>query len=73
MSYDKMMKWNSKHIKGTKQTVIMHTSSGFTPSKVFLDSYFEYRNECKNAGIVPESCEYYYHNKTECRKKLNEN
>lgn len=60
MSYEKMMKWNRKHRKGTKQPVIMHTNSGFTPSLAFLDDYFEYREECKQKGTEPLSCEEYY-------------
>lgn len=42
----------------------MHTNSGFTPSKSFLDTYFKYQKDCEEKGINAESCEYYYNNKT---------
>lgn len=54
------MKWNKKHPKGTRQPILMHTNSGFTPSSAFLDDYFEYRAECKIAGTIPLECEEYY-------------
>lgn len=60
MSYKKMMKWNKRHPKGTKQTVIFHTESSFTPSLSFLDKYFTYREECESKGLEPLSCEEYY-------------
>ena len=63
MSYEKMMKWNKKRPKGTKQTVIMHTNSGFTPSKAFLDVYFKYREECQIQNQTPLSCEEFYNSK----------
>lgn len=62
MSYEKAMKWNRKHPKGTRQTCIMHTDSGFTPSSAYLDSYFEYRKECEDVGIEPAECKEYYYN-----------
>ncbi len=71
MSYEKAMKWNKKHPKGTKQVCIMHTNSGFTPSVAFLETYFEYREECMQKNIEPKSCEYYYNNQTECNNQLN--
>lgn len=67
-----MMKWNRKHPKGTRQPVLMHTDSGFTPSLAFLDDYFEYRAECEAAGIPPAKCEEYYHNKRDCKQQLKE-
>jgi len=70
MSYQKAMKWNRKHPKGTRQPVLMHTDSGFTPSNAFLDKYFKYQAECEKIGIKPESCEYYYHNTRECNNLL---
>ena len=63
MSYAKAMKWNKKHPKGTRQPVIMHTNSGFTPSTAFLDEYFEYRAECEKEGRTPLECEDYYKTK----------
>lgn len=79
MSYEKMMKWNRKHRKGTRQPVLMHTESGFTPSIAFLDKYFKYREQCEAAGIEPAGCEEYYNNrqkhneilKTEVMNKVN--
>jgi hypothetical protein len=64
MSYEKMMKWNKKHTKGTRQPTLFHTNSGFTPSKAFLDKYFIYRENCQKEGIEPLKCEEYYHSKT---------
>ncbi len=59
-----MMKWNRKHPKGTRQPVLMHTNSGFTPSIAFLDEdYFPYREKCKAKGVEPMSCEDYYKSK----------
>lgn len=63
MSYAKMMRWNKKHPKGTKQPVIMHTNSGFTPSKSFLDKYFKYREQCMKEGKTPLDCEAFYYSK----------
>lgn len=62
MSYEKMMKWNKKHRKGTKQTVIMHTESGFTPSNSFLNRYFDYMAKCETKKISPADCQDYYKN-----------
>jgi len=70
MSYEKAMKWNRRHPKGTKQTVIMHTNSGFTPSLAFLDDYFEYRGECEAVKIEPIGCEEYYRDKGEAKEAL---
>ena len=70
MSYAKMMKWNRKHPKGTRQTVIMHTDRGFTPSKAYLDKYFEYRQRCEDLVQTPADCEFYYYNSSECEGKL---
>ncbi len=65
-----MMKWNKTHPKGTKQTVIMHTNRGFTPSIAFLEDYWEYRDECKTANVIPAACEEYYHNTAKYNKIL---
>ena len=55
------MKWNRKHPKGTKQPIIMSTSSGFWASHGFLeDDYIPYVNKCKEANIQPLSCEQFY-------------
>ena len=61
MSYEKMMKWNKVHTKGTKQPVLMHTNSGFTPSSSFLDKYWAYRLKAEEMGLNPIECEEYYH------------
>lgn len=63
MSYNKMMNWHRKHRKGTKQPVIMHTNSGFTPSLSFLDKYFQYKAKCEVNGNTPLTCEEYYNSK----------
>jgi hypothetical protein len=60
MSYEKAMKWNRKHPKGTKQPILMHTESGFTPSESFLVKYFNYRGIAENLGLTPIDCEQYY-------------
>lgn len=60
MIYKKMMKWMKKHPKGTRQTIIMHTESRFTPSYSFLEIYFKYREQCEKEGIEPLDCEAYY-------------
>lgn len=60
MSYNKMMKWNKKRPKGTKQTVIAHTDSGFWPSCSFIDKWIRYTERCEAAGQVSLSCEEYY-------------
>jgi hypothetical protein len=70
MSYEKMMKWQKTHRKGTKQPVIMHTNRGFTPSLAFLDVYWEYRAECESANIIPAACEDYYRNGKEFNRIL---
>lgn len=64
MSYDKMMKWNKKRPKGGAiQPCLFHTNSGFTPSVAFMETYFEYREECKNENIEPLSAQQYYNQK----------
>lgn len=70
MSYAKMMKWNKKRPKGTKQPVLMHTDSGFTPSIAFLNKYFEYREQSEKLGHIPVDCETYYHTPNTFRKEL---
>ena len=70
MSYAKMMKWNMKRRKGTRQPIIMHTESGFTPSQSFLVKYFQYREESESAGIEPIKCEPYYRLSNREREEL---
>jgi len=70
MSYEKAMKWNKKHPKGTKQPILMHTESGFTPSNSFLNRYFQYREQAENLGFQPIECERYYHLSSFERKQL---
>ena len=70
MSYEKMMKWNKKRPKGTKQPILMHTNSGFTPSTAFLEDYFEYRAESEAIGIEPISCEEYYKTPSFLKREL---
>ncbi len=72
MSYAKAMKWNRKHPKGTRQPVLMHTESGFTPSVSFLEKYWRYREQCEVAGIAPAECEDYYRNKDKHDEQLRE-
>lgn len=60
MTYQKMMKWQKKHPKGTRQTVVMHTNNGFQPSVTFLGKYFKYRQRCEAENKVPLYCEGYY-------------
>ena len=54
------MKWQKTHRKGTKQTVIMHTNSGFTPSFSFMQRYFEYQKVQKDKSEAFLSPEEYY-------------
>lgn len=70
MSYEKMIKWNKKRPKGTRQCVIMHTESGFTPSKSFMDKYFAYRGRCEAKGVVPAECSEYYNNQHKYNDQL---
>jgi len=70
MSYEKAMKWNKKHPKGTQQPVLMHTESGFTPSYSFLNRYFNYRERCETAGIEPAGCQEYYNDQREFESQL---
>jgi hypothetical protein len=72
MSYEKAMKWNRKHPKGTRQPMLMHTESGFTPSLSYLDEYFKYRALCEIAGIEPAECKEYYYNSREHNQTLRE-
>lgn len=67
-----MIKWNRKHPKGTRQPILMHTESGFTPSNSFLNKYFAYREKCELAGITPAECEEYYHNTWKFNTELTE-
>jgi hypothetical protein len=60
MSYNKMMKWNKKHRKGTKQPIIMSTGSGFWPSGAFIEEWIEYTKVQKTRGMTFLSCEEYY-------------
>jgi hypothetical protein len=63
MSYEKMMKWNKKHRKGTKQTVIMHTNSGFIPSQKFSERWIKYANEQEAKGLPYMDIEQYYNSR----------
>jgi hypothetical protein len=55
------MKWNRRHPKGTRQTCIMHTNSGFTPAITWLEhNWWPYLEKCKAQGIEPMECETYY-------------
>jgi hypothetical protein len=61
MSYSKAMKWNKRHPKGTRQTCIMHTNSGFTPAIAWLEhKWWPYLEKCQTQGIEPMECETYY-------------
>jgi hypothetical protein len=60
MSYKQAMKWQRKHIKGTKQPVLMHTNSGFWPSQGFLEDYWEYTAACEASKVAPLGCKEYY-------------
>jgi hypothetical protein len=61
MSYNKAMKWAKKHPKGTRQPVLMHTNSGFTPAYSWMmNDWFPYLEKCKKDGIKPMECEEYY-------------
>ncbi|TKK64858.1 hypothetical protein FC093_21640 [Ilyomonas limi] len=60
MSYKKMMKWQRKHPKGTRQIVIMHTESGFQTSAAFMEKYFKHRQQCDVENKEPLDCESYY-------------
>ena len=61
MSYAQAMKWSGKHPKGTKQTIIMSTGSGFWPAYSWLtDTYGPYCEACKEAGLEPWDAERFY-------------
>lgn len=61
MSYAQAMKWGKKHPKGTRQTVIMSTGSGFWPSYSYLvGKYFPYREACERIGVEPLECRKHY-------------
>ncbi len=60
MSYAKMMKWNKKRPKGTKQPIIMHSDSGFWPSISFSKKWIEYATELENKGLPYMDIEAYY-------------
>jgi hypothetical protein len=61
MSYSKMMKWQKKHPKGTRQPVLFHTNSGFWPSRSYiLNSYNPYSEACEIAGVKPWSVKKHY-------------
>jgi hypothetical protein len=61
MSYAKAMKWNRKHPKGTRQPVLMHTDSGFTPAIAWLENdWWPYLDKCRAEGTTPIECEQYY-------------
>ncbi len=61
MSYNKAMKWGRKHIKGTRQPVIMSTGSGFWPSIAFIENTFiPYIEKCKAENVQPMTSEELY-------------
>jgi hypothetical protein len=60
MSYNKAIKWNKKHPKGTKQPVIMHANSGFWPSIAFSKKWIKYAEECESKGETYLDIESYY-------------
>jgi hypothetical protein len=60
MSYEKAIRWHKKHVKGTKQPVLMHTNSGFWPSHSFLVGFWAYQERCGVIGVEPMECEAYY-------------
>jgi hypothetical protein len=61
MSYAKMIRWNKRHRKGTRQTVLMHTNRGFTPSRTWMtEDWFPYLEKCKAQGIEAMEIEQYY-------------
>jgi hypothetical protein len=64
MSYAKMMKWNKKRPKGTKQPVIMHSDSGFWPSGAFSKKWIAYAEELCKQGKPYLSIEEYYYSKS---------
>lgn len=61
MSYEKAMKWSKKHPKGTKQPILMHTESGFTPSLSFYKKWLLYATPLDNLGLPYMDMETYYH------------
>lgn len=60
MSYTKMMKWNKKRPKGTKQPIIMSTNSGFWPSGAFVIQWVKYAEGMEAKGLPYLSSEEYY-------------
>jgi hypothetical protein len=65
MSYVQAMKWSRNHPKGTRQPVLMSTSSGFWPAKAWLDhEYFPYRDSCHVISVEPVGCEAFYRHVT---------
>jgi hypothetical protein len=61
MDYTKMMRWNKKHPKGTRQPVLMHTGSGFWPAWSWLEhDYFPYHAACEAVGVKALDQESYY-------------
>ena len=62
MSYKEAMRWNKKHPKGTHQTVIMSTGSGFWPAGAWLEgNYYPYLEACQAANVEPLKAEQFYY------------
>lgn len=62
MSYEKMMRWHKKHPRGGKiQPVLMHTNSGFWPSRAWsVGEFYPYLRACKRLGVDPVRDETLY-------------
>jgi hypothetical protein len=61
MSYSQSVKWSKRHPKGTRQPVLMHTGSGFWPSRAFLElDFWPYLERCKQLSVKPIDCKEYY-------------
>ena len=62
MSYKQAIRWSRKHPKGTRQTVIMSTGSGFWPAGSWLENnYYPYLDACKTADVEPMKAEQFYY------------
>ena len=65
MSYQQAIRWSQKHPKGTRQTVIMHTGSGFWPAEAWLrENYWPYLDACAGLEVEPLACEAFYRKTT---------
>lgn len=65
MSYKKMMKWNKRHRRGTRQPCLFHVPGrGFTASWAWIqDNWIPYLERCKAEGVEPMEQEQYYKSK----------